>query len=164
MTMTTCLKTIKNALVGVISDTHGILKPEAVKVLHNADMIIHAGDIGNQKVLDELREIAPLTAVKGNMDSGSWSRKLPETDVAEIGNVILYVIHDINGLDLDPSAAGIGAVISGHSYRPSAVERSGVLFLNPGSASYPTIHYPASLALLHIQERTLNPKFIKLKG
>ena len=155
---------VKNtgALVGVISDTHGALRPEALKSLKGSDMILHAGDIGNPEVLEELQKIAPVIAVRGNTDSGEWTRSLPYTALAEIADVALYVLHDIYYLDLEPAAVGIRAVISGHTHRPSVSEVGDVLFLNPGSAAYPRHTYPASLALLHIKGKTLNPQFVNL--
>jgi putative phosphoesterase len=149
--------------VGVISDTHGFLSLEAANALRETDMIIHAGDIGKPEVLDTLRRIAPVVAVRGNMDSGAWARELPESEIVDMEHVMLYVLHDVHGLDLEPSAAGIGAVISGHTHRPSAVELGDVLFLNPGSATYPRFNRPASIALLHVRKTALTPQFVHLK-
>jgi putative phosphoesterase len=159
----TKLKNVEQALVGVISDTHGALWPEAVKSLRGSDVILHAGDIGKSHVIEALQKIAPVVAVRGNMDTGDWTRTLPDTALAEIGNVMLYLLHDVHRLDLEPSAAGISAVISGHTHRPSVAEVGNVLFLNPGSAAYPRHTYPASLALLYINGKTLNPRFVNLK-
>ncbi len=140
-----------NIVVGVISDTHGLLLPTAIKALKDVDLIIHAGDIGNTEVLDELEFIAPVKAVRGNMDMIDGLRDLPETEAVEVGDVLLYVIHDIHRLDIAPSEAGFNAVIFGHFHRPSVSEEDGVLYLNPGSASQPRRNYPASLALLNIR-------------
>ncbi|MFC1829497.1 metallophosphoesterase family protein [Thermodesulfobacteriota bacterium] len=161
--MLTKLKHREKILVGVISDTHGTLWSEAVKPLRGSDLIVHAGDIGRPDVLDELKKIAPVVAVRGNMDSGKWARNFPDTALIEVGDVMLYVIHDVHALDLEPSAAGISAVISGHTHRPSFAEIGDVLFLNPGSAAYPKHLYPASIALLHIHKKTLEPQFVKLE-
>ncbi|MBW1841734.1 MAG: metallophosphoesterase family protein [Deltaproteobacteria bacterium] len=160
--MLTKFKKWEKALVGVISDTHGTLWPEAVKSLRGSDLIVHAGDIGKPDVVDELKKIAPVVAVRGNMDNGKWARDFPDTACVEVGEVMLYVLHDVHALDLEPSAAGISAVISGHTHRPSSADIGDVLFLNPGSAAYPRHLYPASIALLHIQKKTLKPQLIKL--
>ena len=120
--------------IGVISDTHGLLRPEAVKALHGADHIIHAGDVGDPEILDQLRAIAPLTAIRGNVDKSAWARKLPETEVVELGGISIYVLHDLAHLDLKPEASGFKAVISGHSHTPKQETRNGVLYFNPGSA------------------------------
>ncbi|MFC1813286.1 metallophosphoesterase family protein [Thermodesulfobacteriota bacterium] len=161
--MATTFKDREKVLVGVISDTHGVLMPEVVQALKDVDLIIHAGDIGNPEVLDDLRQIAPVVAVRGNMDGGEWALKLPRTEIVEVGDALLYVLHDKFDLDLDPSASGIRAVISGHTHRPSAVEHGDVLFLNPGSSAYPRFHRPASLALLDVHDGTLKLKFVSIK-
>jgi putative phosphoesterase len=161
--MTTTFKDSEKVLVGVISDTHGVLMPEVVQALKDVDLIIHAGDVGNQEVLDDLRQIAPVVAVRGNMDGGEWALQLPRTEIVEIGDALLYVLHDKLDLDLDPTASGISAVISGHTHRPSAVEHGDVLFLNPGSSAYPRFHRPASLALLDVYDGTLKLKFVSIK-
>ena len=118
-------------LIGVISDTHGLLRPEAVAALAGVEAILHAGDVGEPCLLDELREIAPLTVVRGNVDHGAWARELPATEVFEAGGQVLYMLHDVGDLDLDPAAAGFAAVVFGHSHRPLIERRDGVLFLNP---------------------------------
>jgi len=134
--------------VGVISDTHGLLRPEAVAALRDVDRIVHAGDIGSPEVLRGLEAIAPVTAVRGNNDHGPWATKLPLTGVLELGGVVLYVIHDVNELALDPCVAGLSAVIAGHSHRPLAAERDGVLFFNPGSAGPRRFRLPISVGRL----------------
>ena len=136
--------------VGVISDTHGLLRPEAVAALRDVDRIVHAGDIGSSEVLRGLEAIAPVTAVRGNNDHGPWARKLPLTGVLELDRVVLYVIHDVKDLDLDPCVAGLSAVITGHSHRPLAEERDGVLFFNPGSAGPRRFRLPISMGRLLI--------------
>jgi uncharacterized protein len=149
-------------LLGVISDTHGLLRPEAVKALEGAETIIHAGDIGTPEVLEALHAIAPVVAVRGNNDRGDWAHALPETEVVEVGGVALYVLHDVNTLDLDPVAAGFRAVISGHSHRPAVSKRRGVLFLNPGSAGPRRFKLPVSVARLLIRGDAVDAQLIEL--
>ncbi len=146
-------------LVGIISDTHGHLRPEVAKAFAGVDLIIHAGDIGNHEVLQELRAIAPVHAVRGNMDGG-WAHCLPATEVVEIGEVLIYVLHDTYLLDLDPAAAGFVAVINGHTHRAAIEKREGVLFLNPGSAS--PYSSTGTVALLQIQGSSLKPEVVEL--
>ena len=136
--------------VGVISDTHGLLRPEALEALQDSDLIIHAGDVGKPEVLAALRGLAPVHAVRGNVDRGAWAEALPLTDVIEIENTFLYVLHDVGELDLDPQAAGFSAVIFGHSHKPSQKTRDGVLFLNPGAAGPRRFKLPVSLARLRV--------------
>jgi len=121
-------------IVGLISDTHGLLRPEAAEALKGSDAIIHAGDIGDPRLLHELARLAPVTAVRGNVDRGPWASALPATEVLQAGAAFIYVIHNLAELDLDPAAAGFRAVVSGHSHRPAQREKDGVLFVNPGSA------------------------------
>jgi putative phosphoesterase len=153
----------EKAVVGVIADTHGLLLPAAINVFKGVDLIIHAGDIGNSEVLDDLNAIAPVYAVRGNMDMVERLRALPETEAIEIGNVLLYVIHDIHRLDIAPSKAGFDAVIFGHLHCPSIAEKKGVLFLNPGSAAQPRCNYPASLALLYIDGNSIKAQIVQIK-
>lgn len=120
--------------VGLISDTHGLLRTEAIGFLRDSDFIIHGGDIGNAGILDELRALAPVTAVRGNNDKGAWAESLPETEVLQVDESFVYVLHDLAALDIDPGAAGFRVVVSGHSHRPRIEEREGVLYVNPGSA------------------------------
>jgi uncharacterized protein len=134
--------------VGVISDTHGLLRPEALAVLRGSDVIVHAGDIGGRHILDELRAIAPVTAVRGNNDTEGWARHLPETAELDVGGVRITVIHDVKALGIDPRAEGIGVVISGHSHQPLSVRRGGVLFFNPGSAGPRRFRLPVSVGTL----------------
>ena len=147
---------------GVISDTHGVLVPEALNILLGVDLIIHAGDIDTPAVLNELNRIAPVVAVLGNMDRGSWASHLCETEVIEIGKCLLYVLHDISRLDLDPSAAGMHAVVHGHTHQSSDVLQNGVRFLNPGSATHPRRNAPPSLLMLYITGTDLRPELIHL--
>jgi len=149
-------------LVGVISDTHGHLLPQAKKALEGVDAIIHAGDIGDRKILDDLRRIAPVFAVRGNMDSGGWATDLPAADVVELGEVVLYVLHDLYALDLDPESAGFQAVICGHTHRAAATEKNGVLYLNPGSASLPKLNAASSVALMRIDGKALDVRFVEI--
>ncbi|RLC15630.1 MAG: metallophosphoesterase [Deltaproteobacteria bacterium] len=149
-------------VVGVISDTHGILVPAAIKALHGVDLIIHAGDIGNAGIMDELNSIAPVVAVRGNMDMSEDLRELPETEAIQVGDALLYIIHDINKLDIAPSKADFDAVIFGHLHYPSVAKHSGVLFLNPGSAAQPRRNFSASLAFLHIRGSSLKTQIIDI--
>jgi uncharacterized protein len=137
--------------VGVISDTHGLLRPEAVAALAGVERIVHAGDIGDRAVLEALGRLAPVTAVRGNNDRGAWARDIPETEVLEIGGATLYVLHDLHELDLDPRAAGYAAVIAGHSHQPRQEERDGVLYFNPGSAGPRRFRLPVSVGRLAIR-------------
>ena len=160
--MTANYRNKKNVVVGVIADTHGFLLPAAIKALKGVDLIVHAGDIGNTEVLDNLKSIAPVYAVKGNMDMTKGLRELPETEVIEVGDALLYVIHDIHRLDIEPSKAGFSAVIFGHLHCPSVSEQSGVLFLNPGSAAQPRRNYPATLALLHVSGNSIKTQIVDI--
>ena len=136
--------------VGVISDTHGLLRPEAVAALAGVERIVHAGDIGSPDVLAALGRLAPVTAVRGNNDRGDWAAGIADTEVVEVGGVSLYVLHDLHELDLDPRAAGFVAVIAGHSHQPRQEERDGVLYFNPGSAGPRRFRLPISLGRLTI--------------
>jgi putative phosphoesterase len=138
-------------IVGVISDTHGLLRPEAVAPLRGSDYIIHAGDVGDAEILKRLNAIAPLTAVRGNVDREPWARKLPETQVLEAGGVSIYILHSAADLDLKPEAAGFAAVVSGHSHMPKQEVRNGVLYFNPGSAGPRRFKLPVSVGRLVIQ-------------
>ena len=137
--------------VGVISDTHGLLRPEAIHALRGASLIVHAGDIGGREILEQLNTIAPVTAVRGNNDRDAWARGLPETAVLEVGEAKLYVIHDLKALAVDPRAEGLAAVISGHSHQPLSVRRGGVLYFNPGSAGPRRFHLPVSVGMLRVE-------------
>jgi uncharacterized protein len=148
--------------IGVISDTHGLLRPEAVRVLKGSDHIIHAGDIGDPAVLDELAAIAPLTAIRGNADRGAWTRRIPSTDVIEIAGVSIYVIHNLDELDLKPEAAGFAAVIYGHSHVPKIETKNGVLYFNPGSAGPRRFRLPITLGTIRVRDGTLDPEIREL--
>jgi putative phosphoesterase len=134
--------------IGIISDTHRLLRPEAIAALQGVEHIIHAGDIGWPAVIDELRRIAPVTAVRGNVDAGDWARNYPETAAVELFGAAFYVIHDIKNLDLDPRAAGFAAVICGHSHAARQEMKNGVLYFNPGSAGPRRFHLPVTVGIL----------------
>ena len=149
--------------LGVISDTHGLLRPEAAAALRGVDRILHAGDIGKPEILAELARIAPVTAVRGNNDQVPWARAIKDTAMLDIAGHRILVLHDLAELDIDPAAEGIAAVISGHSHKPKSERRDGVLFLNPGSAGPRRFKLPVSLALLRISARKMLTKIIELK-
>jgi putative phosphoesterase len=149
--------------IGVISDTHGLLRPEAVDALQGSDLIVHAGDVGDPAILDRLRQIAPTTAVRGNIDTAPWARQLPLTEVVEAGGQQLYVLHQLALLDLDPRAAGFGVVVSGHTHRPDAEERNGVLYLNPGSAGPRRFSLPITLARLDVTATGVSHEIVELR-
>ena len=148
--------------VGVVSDTHGYLNPAIARAFQEVDLIVHAGDVGKVDVLEKLRRIAPVHAVRGNMDRGGWARKLPLTQIVEAGEVLLYLLHDLSRLDLEPSAAGLHAVISGHTHRSRVQERNGVLLLNPGSATFPRYDASGSVALLRIEGTNVEVRLVDL--
>jgi uncharacterized protein len=148
--------------VGLISDTHGLLRPEALTTLSGADYIIHAGDIGGANILERLSAIAPVTAVRGNNDKGAWASRIPETAVLQVGAAIIYVIHDVSALDLDPAPAGFHAVIAGHSHHPSIELREGVVFINPGSAGPRRFKLPVSVGWLTVSGTSIKPRLVEL--
>jgi uncharacterized protein len=151
--------------IGVISDTHGLLRPEAVAALRGAELIVHAGDAGRPEILDALREIAPVLAVRGNVDRGAWADALPEWQVVGAGPVRLYVLHDVHYLSafgVDPAAPGYAAIISGHSHRPSIATRDGVVWLNPGSAGPRRFSLPVTVAVIEVVDGVLHPSLIEL--
>jgi len=149
--------------IGVISDTHGLLRLEAVESLQGSDLILHAGDVGDPRVLDGLRAIAPTIAVRGNVDTAAWAQSLPLTEVVEAGPLHLYMLHDLSRLDLNPKAAGFAAVIYGHSHRPAAEVRNGVLYLNPGSAGPRRFSLPIAVARLRVVGARLTQEIVELK-
>jgi len=150
------------AHVGVISDTHGLLRPEAIRALRGVDLIIHAGDVGSAEVLDGLRTVARVVAVRGNNDRGAWARALRETETLELAGVRLHVVHDIKELDIDPAKAGVDVIVAGHSHKPAIARREGVLFLNPGSAGPRRFRLPVALARLEIGV-TLRARIVELR-
>ena len=154
----------KRITLGVISDTHGLLRPEAVEALRGSDRILHAGDVGAPEILEALAQIAPVTAVRGNVDTAPWARALPETEVVEAGGVSIYILHDRGQLDLKPEAAAFRVVIYGHSHQPKMEEKSGVLYFNPGSAGPRRFHLPVSVGKLMIKAGTVRAEVVELKA
>jgi len=153
---------LANVRIGLISDTHGLLRPQAVEALRGSNYIIHAGDIGDAGVLERLSAIAPVTAVRGNNDRDRWAAAINHTEALRIGSVSIYVIHDLAELDIDPSAHGFQVVVSGHSHRPVSSLRDGVLFINPGSAGPRRFTLPVSLGRLLISGTQITPRLIEL--
>jgi uncharacterized protein len=149
-------------LIGVISDTHGLLRPEALEAVTGATLLIHAGDIGSPDILPALARLAPVEVVRGNVDTGAWARSMPETAVVEVQGRTLYVLHDLNQLDLDPRAAGFGAVISGHSHVPANEIRNGVLYFNPGSAGPRRFRLPVSVGRLWVGSAGMRAEIVVL--
>jgi len=150
-------------LIGVISDTHGLVRPEAIEALKGVEMILHAGDVGNQQVLDTLNEIAPVVAVRGNNDKGEWARSLAEWEVVEVGNTSIYMLHNLKEIDISPAGAGFQVVVSGHSHQPSITEQRGVLYLNPGSAGPRRFKLPVSVAHLEVMDQQVQARIIELQ-
>jgi uncharacterized protein len=148
--------------VGVISDTHGLVREEALRALRGSDVILHAGDIGSPEVLSELQRIAPTHAVRGNNDRDEWGRSLPLTAVVELGTHLVYLLHDIADLDVDPAAAGFAAVIYGHSHKPRMEDREGVLYLNPGSAGPRRFTLPIAVARMQVSAGGLKAELVEL--
>jgi putative phosphoesterase len=150
--------------IGVISDTHGLLRPEALAFLQGCDRIVHGGDIGDPRLLDALAAIAPLTVVRGNNDGAAWADGVPETALLEVGGLRLFAIHDLARLRIDPVAEGIQVVVCGHSHRPLAEQRGPVLYLNPGSAGPRRFKLPISIAELRIEGATIAPRLVELRA
>ena len=148
--------------IGVISDTHGLLRPEAVAALRGSDRIVHGGDIGNAAVLRELAAIAPVTAVRGNNDHGDWAQQVAHTEVLQLGEIFIYVLHDLSEMDVDPVAAGFHVIVSGHSHRPLIETREGVLYVNPGSAGPRRFRLPISVAKLVLDGSSMRAEIIEL--
>ena len=148
--------------IGVISDTHGLMRPQALAALAGCDPIIHAGDVGRPEVLDALRAIAPVYAVRGNVDVGAWARQLPETALVEVEGWRLYVLHDRASLAVDPGVAGLRAVIAGHSHRPLIEMRDGVLHFNPGSAGPPRFRLPITVGILALADDVLDAEIVTI--
>jgi putative phosphoesterase len=149
--------------IGVISDTHGLLRPEAVKILEGSSAIIHAGDVGSKEVLLALKEIAPTHAVRGNVDHGLWAETMPVTDIAFIGERYFYIVHNPDSIDIDPVAAGVHAVISGHTHIPELYKKKNVLYMNPGSAGPRRFTRPVSMGMIIIDDNGIYPDLIKLE-
>jgi putative phosphoesterase len=150
-------------VVGVISDSPGLLRPQALDALAGADLIIHAGDVGTPTVLIALRKVAPTFVVRGNIDKGGWAAALPMTELVNLGERLLFVLHDVSELDLDPAAAGFAAVVFGHSHQPLIETRNGVLFLNPGSAGPRRFKLPVSVARITVSGLEMRPEIVELK-
>ena len=149
-------------VIGLISDTHGLIRPEALEALQGVEFIIHAGDIGKPEVVSALKAIAPVAAIKGNIDSGAWAKLLPDTKLVKAGGMRLFIIHNVRELDCDPVARGFQVVVSGHSHKPSVSTRDGVLFVNPGSAGPRRFKLPVAVGKLFIQNKQVNAEIIEL--
>ena len=149
-------------LIGVISDTHGLLRPEAVEALRGSEHLIHAGDVGEPEILEQLKTIAPVTVVRGNIDKGIWARRLAETEALELGGTSIYVLHDLAQLDLKPEAAGFAAVIFGHSHVPRQEIRGGVLYFNPGSAGPRRFKLPICVGRLVVDEGKIRAEIVEI--
>ena len=149
--------------VGVISDTHGLLRPEALELLRGSEHIIHAGDIGHAEIIPTLERIAPVTAIRGNIDQGPWARRFPETQVVELGGLHIYILHDLKALDLNPKVAGFAAIISGHSHQPKQEIKDGVLYFNPGSAGQRRFKLPVTLGRLEITNGRVQGKILEVQ-
>ena len=150
--------------VGLISDTHGLLRREAVETLRGSELIIHAGDVGDPEILEKLRKLAPVVAVRGNVDTEPWAEALPLTTVAEAGSVLIYVLHDLSALSLSPAAAGFRVVVSGHSHKPTKLTRDGVLYVNPGSAGPRRFQLPVCVARLDLGVTPYEVDFVTLEN
>ena len=148
--------------IGLISDTHGLLRESAIGALKGSDLIIHAGDVGKPEIIGSLKALAPIVFVRGNVDKGSWASAWPETAVAEAGPVMIYVLHDVHTLDLDPTAAGFQVVVSCHSHKPARTERNGILYINPGSAGPRRFQLPITIARLDLGLTPWQLEFIEL--
>ena len=149
--------------ISLISDTHGLLRPQALEALRGSELILHAGDVGKPEILTALRELAPVIAVRGNVDTSEWAKTLPETAVAEAGKILIYVLHDVHALDLNPAAAGFHVVVSGHSHQPGKFERDGVLYINPGSAGPRRFRLPVTVARSDLGRTPFAVDFFELK-
>ena len=150
--------------IGLISDTHGLLREEALRALEGSELIIHAGDVGNPEIIEALMGIAPVVAVRGNVDTEAWAAALPETEVVEAGVATIFVLHDVHALDLNPVAAGFHIVVSGHSHKPARTQHDGVLYINPGSAGPRRFQLPVTLARLDLGQTPWKVDFINLSG
>jgi putative phosphoesterase len=149
-------------LIGVISDTHGLMRPEALEALRGVERIVHAGDIGGPEVLRALAAVAPVTAVRGNNDHGAWTAGIPATTTVDAAGASIYVLHDVGELDLDPAAAGFRVVVAGHSHRPGQSERDGVLYFNPGSAGPPRFRLPVAVGRLTVDAGAVTGEILLL--
>ena len=148
--------------IGIISDTHGLLRPEAIEHLAGTDYIIHAGDIGAPEVIEGLRRIAPTTAIRGNIDRGEWAKDYPDTELVVLGGRALYVLHNLKEIKLDPVASGFEIIVSGHSHRPKIETKNGVLYVNPGSAGPRRFKLPIAVAILALSDRAILPRILEI--
>ncbi|QUH25630.1 metallophosphoesterase family protein [Serpentinicella alkaliphila] len=148
--------------VAVISDTHGLVRPQLIEELAGCDLIIHAGDIGSNEVINELEKVAPVRAVRGNVDREEWCLKFPKSDVIELGDKYVYLIHNIEDLDIEPTAGGFDIVIYGHSHKPSVEEKKGVIYLNPGSVGPRRFNLPISYAILEVKKNSISQSLITI--
>lgn len=152
------------ASVGLISDTHGLMRPEALTALRGSDLIIHAGDVGAPEIIEQLRDLAPVVAVRGNIEKGAWASRLPLTSIVEAGPAQIYILHNIAELDLDPAQARFNVVISGHSCKPQQFEKDGMLYINPGSAGPRRFRLPITVARLDLRSQPWRTDFIDVSG
>jgi putative phosphoesterase len=150
--------------LGLISDTHGLLRKEALRALRGSDLILHAGDVGAPEILEALKTIAPVVAVRGNVDTGEWAQALPLTEVIRAGSAMIYMLHILQDLDINPAVAGFHIVVSGHSHKPGQTEKDGVLYINPGSAGPSRFYLPVTLARLDLGVRPWTVEFVQLEG
>ncbi len=150
--------------IGIIADTHGLLKPQARAALAGVDLILHAGDIGDPAIITTLSEIAPVVSVRGNMDFGLWADDLLETQVVDLDGFVLYMLHDLDNLDLDPAAARFDAVVFGHTHRPHIEERKGIWYINPGSAGQSRFNVPLSVCLAQLDGQYFTPEIVLLEN
>ena len=157
------IKKLEPQLIGLISDTHGLVRPQALDTLKGVDLIIHAGDIGAPAVINALKLIAPVVAIKGNNDTGDWAKALPDTQTVKTGDAKLYIIHNVKELDCDPVAGGIQVVISGHSHKPSVASRDGVLYVNPGSAGPRRFKLPVAVGKIRVNGTNVKAEIIELE-
>jgi uncharacterized protein len=152
-----------HVIVGVISDTHGLLRPEAMELLRGSEHIIHAGDIGSPGIVPELETIAPVTAIRGNVDVQAWAKRFPETEAVNLAGLLIYVIHDVNAMDLNPKAGGFAAVVSGHSHKPMQETKDGVLYFNPGSAGPRRFNLPLSIGRMEVTKGGISGEVLLLR-
>jgi len=151
-------------MLGLISDTHGLLREEALHALRGSDLILHSGDVGGPEILESLKTVAPVVAVRGNVDTDKWGQTLPFTEVIQAGSVMIYMLHILQDLDIVPVAAGFDIVITGHSHKPAQTEKDGVLYINPGSAGPRRFYLPVTVAKLNLDVRPWRVEFIDLEG
>jgi uncharacterized protein len=155
---------LERKILGLISDTHGLLREEAVRALRGSDLILHAGDVGTPEILETLRSVAPVIAVRGNVDTGKWAEALPLTEVVEAASTTIYMLHIVQNLELNPAAAGIEIVVSGHSHKPGQTKKEGIMYVNPGSAGPRRFQLPVTVARLDLGVRPWKVEFIELTG